>query len=102
MLLPPTNAAFGFWHLTAPALQCDYWRGDKLHFTSLPAVIFVSATATDPTKKPKRKTTDDFEISEDGKVIIQDNEDEDHRHEPGYKRKRNLGTAHMVYKNIKR
>jgi len=47
--------------------------------------------ATDPKKPTKRKATDDFETSADGKLIIPDDEDEEVRQESGSKRKRNLG-----------
>ena len=44
--------------------------------------------ASDPRKAAKRKVTNDFEISADGKLIIPD---EDERQEPGDKRKRKQG-----------
>ena len=47
--------------------------------------------ATDPTKPAKRKATDDFQTSADGKLIIPDDDDEEERHEPGSKRKRKPG-----------
>jgi len=47
--------------------------------------------ATDPKKPAKRKATDDFETSADGKLIIPDDHDEEERQETGSKRKRNLG-----------
>lgn len=46
---------------------------------------------TDPNKPVKRKATDDFETSADGKLIIPDDEDEEERHEPGAKRKSKPG-----------
>jgi len=47
--------------------------------------------ATDPTKPTKRKATDDFQTSSDGKLIIPDDEDEEEGYEPGSKRKRKPG-----------
>ena len=44
--------------------------------------------ASDPRKAAKRKVTNDFEISADGKLIIPD---EDERQELGDKRKRKQG-----------
>ncbi|KAJ7336525.1 pre-rRNA processing protein [Desmophyllum pertusum] len=55
-----------------------------------PAVV-QRVVATDPTKPTKRKATDDFETSTDGKLIIPDDEDEEERNEPGSKRKRKPG-----------
>lgn len=52
--------------------------------------------ATDPKKPTKRKATDDFQVSSDGKLIIQDNEDEEEQHEPGSKRKRKSGPEDPV------
>lgn len=52
--------------------------------------------ATDPTKPGKRKATDDFETSADGKLIIPDDEDEEERQEPGSKRKRKPGNNLFV------
>lgn len=54
---------------------------------------FRLSQATDPKKPTKHKATDDFQVSSDGKLIIQDNEDEEEQHEPGSKRKRKLGTC---------
>ena len=56
--------------------------------------------ATDPKKPAKRKATDDFETSADGKLIIPDDENEEERREPGSKRKRNLGNDMCVTSNI--
>lgn len=47
--------------------------------------------ASDPTKPSKRKKTDDFETSADGKLIIRDDESENELQEPGAKRKRKPG-----------
>lgn len=47
--------------------------------------------ASDPTKPTKRKKTDDFETSADGKLIIRDDESENELQEPGAKRKRKPG-----------
>lgn len=52
--------------------------------------------ATDPTKPTKRKATDDFETSADGKLIIPDDENEEERHEPGSKRKRKQGKKSVI------
>lgn len=52
----------------------------------LDAGVVQRVVASDPRKAAKRKVTNDFEISADGKLIIPD---EDERQEPGDKRKRN-------------
>ncbi|XP_015759470.1 PREDICTED: RRP12-like protein [Acropora digitifera] len=51
----------------------------------LDAGVVQRVVASDPRKAAKRKVTNDFEISADGKLIIPD---EDERQEPGDKRKR--------------
>lgn len=60
-------------------------------------VLFHLSLATDPTKSTKRKATDDFQISSDGKLIIPDDEDEREEQEPGSKRKRKPGTCSILW-----
>ena len=59
--------------------------------------MFRRFEVTDPNKPVKRKATDDFETSADGKLIIPDDEDEEERHEPGAKRKSKPGTFDDMY-----
>lgn len=53
--------------------------------------------ASDPRKAAKRKVTNDFEISADGKLIIPN---EDERQEPGDKRKRKQGMLMCILRVV--
>lgn len=52
--------------------------------------------ASDPTKPTKRKKTDDFETSADGKLIIRDDKSDNELQEPGAKRKRKPGNGWFI------
>ena len=93
----PLSPRFSEWHwntldtvLTTKYLELAV---SKLPLSYIFTFLF---EASDPTKPTKRKKTDDFETSADGKLIIRDDESENELQEPGAKRKRKPGDGWWI------